>query len=47
MLTIFPTISTGIEINCLAYNFNHSLLFIFKDGHSFYPFLDFQNVILD
>lgn len=47
MLITFATISTGTEINYLVYNFNLSLLFLFKDRHSFYLFLDFQNVILD
>lgn len=47
MLTIFPPVSTGTEINCLAYNFNPSFLFIFKDRTSFFTCLDYQNVLVD
>lgn len=42
----FPTVFIGIGINYLAYNFNLFLLFLFKDGHSSYPFVDIQNVNL-
>lgn len=35
-----------IEINSLVYSFNLPLLFLFKDRHSYFPFLDLPNIIL-